>query len=125
MSRSLPGYITRDLSVEARRSQSQQHVTASRSAAEVSASDATAGLVYARSVRNRRFDAEQKERRRKNGISENGLAIRTTNSGVPLGSRGKAVYELARAQVGDMARFGKDVEHRAIVERLIQMGAKA
>jgi len=114
----LPGYITRDAGIEARRK--QQHMSASGSATGISRSDATAGLQYARYLRDQRFKTELNALRRRDGVPERSADAR----GFPLGNRGKAVYENIRRELGDMARFGKDVEHRAIVEQLILLGAK-
>lgn len=119
----LPAYLTRDLVTEAaRRSLPSQR--RNDGAVGISAKDATAALQYAHHIRDVRFENDLRERRRRHGIPEGGLMKVSVNvRGFPLGNRGKLVYEAVRKEL-NMSRFGADAEYRAIIERLLQMGAK-
>jgi hypothetical protein len=113
----LPNYMTRDLRGDLQRS-------ASHDGDRFSTADAQAALVYARYIRSQRFAKEMDERRKLHGVTPYGIALPEPSvTGLPLNSRGKTLYESVRRQV-DMTRFGADVEHRAIVEKLIAMGAR-
>ena len=118
MSRSPANYLTRDLLTESKRKSSHHLPTTARSSS--TAADATAALHYARYLRSLRFQEEMNAKRRKSGIATREVS----SAGMPLGNSGKIVYERVRQELGNMARFGQDVEHRAIIERLIEMGAK-
>lgn len=117
----LPNYITRDLRIESHRQVLHGDTSANTSARQISAADATAGLQYARYIHATEFQRELGAQRPE-GL--NAFPACSHSAGVPLNPRGKQVYETVLRGVGDMGRFGKQTLYRAIIERLVQLGAR-